>query len=252
MTSVNPTHIYSYTDSSSILHSTHLLTGKLTSVRLSSFVFPMFCSWYQLPSGCVMVTGGRVFNVTKNVVSIDVSKDYAVTERSPMSIHRDSHSSVHIFGYLYVVGGITAVCERYSCNTDCWEIVGSLPKAVKDSSIIALEATQCIYSFGGRNADSILAIVQRLRLDCLEWDELPLTLPSFIRFLACFKIDETKVYFLQGGTLYVFQPIVNTITPIRSINRNANSCNGPSYYVEGKLYCSSSKCAAKIVEIGEL
>mmetsp|Transcript_8264 Transcript_8264/g.16299 ORF Transcript_8264/g.16299 Transcript_8264/m.16299 type:complete len:122 (-) Transcript_8264:238-603(-) len=99
---------------------------------------------------------------------------------------RAGHGSVYDNNYLYAIGGCNFAgnmieCERMSMSEDRWEPLKPLPQKCNSGSVVVLKEIQCLYILGGYNRDP-LDLIQRLNLVVLEWDIMPIRLPSAVSF----------------------------------------------------------------------
>jgi hypothetical protein len=102
-----------------------------------------------------------------------------------------------------------------------------------------------LYALGGW-ADSNLDTVQKLSLDSLTWELMPLKLPQPALKFPCFKTDN-QVFLLIEETLYSFTPL--QIKPIKTVAHGV-WCER-SYYSRGTLYYSDEWTLSSLA-IGEL
>lgn len=243
--------IYSYKSYTNQLFRTTLNTGETTCHKLGTFVFKWGSCWSQSTGGKIYVTGGIGSN---EVVSID-SRTFEVTPRAPMLTARNNHGLAYHANALYAVGGFDREnlidCERFDCGKNSWERLAPLPQVCIGLSLIVLEGPQCLYALGGyKSFNQCIDLIQRMSLSRLEWDILPIKLPSSDKSLAVFKIDETRMYFVSCKTLFSFHPSSLSIKPVKSLSESIGSLYGPSSFKEGVLYCSFSEGAAKKLELG--
>jgi hypothetical protein len=252
-----PEVIYSYTANSGSLHWTTLSTGKQHSVTLPSFKFKFFSSYCELPGGNLYFTGG--YNpLVAEVVSID-TRTFAVTVKPPMISPRSTHSSVYFRDYLYVLGGFGGFsmreCERYCTSTGRWEAIPPLNTASRNFTAMVIERSQSIYALGGyEGSDDYHDLIQEFSVERHAWKTLDLKMPSAVICPVSFKLaeDETKLYFVQGASLYVFRPQHLNVRQVRDLSGNFDLGYGASYFSSGYLYCASKAGAAKRVEVGNL
>eukprot|EP00359_Climacostomum_virens_P008217 CAMPEP_0204903850 /NCGR_PEP_ID=MMETSP1397-20131031/4519_1 /ASSEMBLY_ACC=CAM_ASM_000891 /TAXON_ID=49980 /ORGANISM="Climacostomum Climacostomum virens, Strain Stock W-24" /LENGTH=158 /DNA_ID=CAMNT_0052072555 /DNA_START=211 /DNA_END=684 /DNA_ORIENTATION=+ len=154
---------------------------------------------------------------------------------------RANHAVTYHDNYLYSIGGYDSSfylrdCERFDVTLEKWEAFEPLPRACFCSSVIALEEPRCLYALGGGIDLHGIDLIQRLKLDELRWDILELKLPDPSSYVACFKLDESQVYFVIDTNLYCFTPRANSIKSVKALSEVISSFNGPSYYSNGVLY----------------
>jgi hypothetical protein len=211
------------------LHRVNLLTGKQSCYKVPSYQFKDGCCWSELPGGRLLITGGRV----KDAMMIDTLRECAVSSQPPMQTARVSHAAVYHSQYLYVLaghidGGYLNECERYSCAESRWEVLPALP--VAGSHMSAVEVENSLYALGGY-CGSYSDTVQKLSLDSLAWELMPLKLPQAACNLVCFKSD-TEVYLVIKETLYSFTPL--QVKAVKILSRTIECTT--SYYSRGTLY----------------
>jgi hypothetical protein len=227
-----PTFFYCCKGFSNNLIRVNLLTGKQSYHKVHSYhLFKRFCRWSELPGGSLLITGGNP--AVREVVKIDILREYAVSSQSSMHSGRESHAAVYHSQYLYVLGGYNgrclSECERYSCAESQWEVLPPLP--VAGSFMSAVEVENSLYALGGNNDERVLNTVQKLKLDSLTWELMQLKLPHAVRGLPLFKTD-TQVYLEIKKTLYSFTPL--QVKLIKTLPRSIYCYS--SYYSTGTLY----------------
>jgi hypothetical protein len=234
-----PTFIYSYTKGTDKLHRTCLVTGEQSSHRVPSYQFKLGSCWSEVPGGCLLITGGG-YPVERDVVRIDIRREFAVAQHPPMLTPRAYHAAVYHSQHLYILGGwmkdssILSECERYNRAEKRWEALAPLPKACMDTSGVVLEKS--LYALGGYD-ESYLDLVQKLSLESLTWELMQLRLPYAGGSIPCFKLRDTEVYLVVKRTLCFFT--VLEVRPLESLTDDFGSWLGASYYCRGTLYCSS-------------
>jgi hypothetical protein len=113
-----PTFIYSYKRNTDQLHQTNLVTGEHSSHQVPSYAFTLGCCWSEVPGGSLLITGGELTTVVREVVRIDVGT-FEVSPQPPMLTPRRSHAAVYHTPCLYILGGLKSSftslneCERY-------------------------------------------------------------------------------------------------------------------------------------------
>lgn len=240
------------------LYRANLITGIETSYRLQAYNFRFGAMWCELPKGKFCITGGQNgFLSSKQVVSIDFIRDFAIVDKPQMLSARSYHGSVCHAGCVYVVGGSAkfmkgnlsfAKCERFIGER--WEKLQPLPLAAASGNLITLK--NYLYIFGGYNNLSESDTLQRLCLRTLTWEVMTLRLPFPGSSIACFKLDESQVYFIIDQGLYAYSPDFSKITHIKGLDMSIESRQGLSYYSQGILYCSNDRDALQRLEIGML
>jgi len=253
---IEPQYIYSYNQKTSSLFRTTLRTGETEEARVRNYTFPRESVWCEVAGGDIYFTGGMTDSGhTNEVVRVSWSS-LEVTQKAAMKSPRREHGSVYDGDYLYVIGGsdgyCMSECERLLVRKDRWEALKPLPSKCYGVSVVVLKDTQCLYALGGwLGHGGSRDIIQRLTLDRLEWDVMPLRLPSVAASIACFKQDESKLEFVVRGNLYCLNAKTEcAITLIKQIGDNTRSYCGPSYYHSGHLYCSNNDGAAERQEVG--
>jgi len=250
---VKPQYFYSPEDYDRSLFRTKLSTGETRKERVNH-KFKFGSVWCEVAGGDIYFTGGE--NLHEDLVNEVVrasGSSLEVTQMAGMLRGRAYHGSVYDDNYLYAIGSTALVgeCERLVVSEDRWEALPRLPRGLVNLSVIVMKKTQCLYALGGR-CSRALDLIQRLSLRRLEWDTQSLRLPSSAFGIACFKQDESKVWFVEYGELYCLNAENEcAITLIKEVGR-IQSFFGPSYYYRGYLYCSNSGGAAYRTEIGQL
>jgi hypothetical protein len=233
---VQPTHIYSYEEDTDKLHCTELSTGEASIISSGSYIFKAGCCWTELPEHELVFTGG---NWSKEVVSFD-TETYECFQQAPMSIARGFHSAVYYADYLYVLGGLGPLkeCERLAIYESQWEALPPLPRASSWISSIVVDGS--LYALGGVGGLKYIDLIQRLRLDELTWQIVPLQLPSAGYGIPCFKVN-SQVFFVMEKTLYAFLPQTLKLQKVKTLPQDIENWLGPSYYSPGTLYCSNGQ-----------
>jgi len=230
---------YSYYSRTSELYKTTLSTGGSLCCRLPSYIFHQGCVWWE-HLGCLYFTGGKNYN---DFVSILTSREYAVLQLPEMNSARADHGLIYHRGCLYAIGGYYQrnlyECERFDFAANQWEAVSRLPKACHGLSLFVVEETNCLYAVGGFDSEAFFNCFQRLSLKCMAWDVMKLKLPFKEFRIANFKLEESQVYLVLKGTLWVFNPLSATISEVKTLDEHISSVFGPSYYYGGYLYCTN-------------
>jgi hypothetical protein len=247
-----PSSIYSFKQGTNKLWTTNLLTGKQSCRRIRSFISNARSCWSELCEGSLIITGGGDPAV-RDVLKINILREFAVSELPPMLTPRRVHGAVYHAQCLYVLGGIASAkhlkeCERYVCPESRWEALPPLPRSGCGMSGVVVEGS--LYALGGNASGGPLDLIQKLRLDDLTWDILEMRLPHIGYLVPCFKLRDSRVYLVMKRTLYSFTPL--QVQAIELLSRDIQSCGGPSYYSRGTLYCSNQNGAAQRIEIGDL
>jgi hypothetical protein len=137
------TFIYSYKHSTDQLHRTYVVTGKRSSHRVRSYNFKLGCRWSEVPGGSLLITGGNNEDSRpgREVVRIDIRREFAVAHCASMLTPRLGHAAVYHTPHLYILGGVAdsylSECERYVCAENRWEALPPLPIAC--SAVIRVE-----------------------------------------------------------------------------------------------------------------
>lgn len=269
-TRVIPKYIFSYTNDTDRLFRTSLDDGSDTQIRLRIFELEKGCSLCEMTGGRLLVTGGRN---TKAAVSIDTYRDSAVVVRALMLNVKSSHTSIFHANFVYVFGGrimpeeyepkpsrrrwndrLIKNCERYDYEQDKWESLAPLPEGFWGISAIVLEKTQQIFALGGAVKYQFYTnLIQQFSLVTLSWNVMTIQLPHEDYYIACFKVDESQIYFISNLELYRFTFNPNKITSVMSIeNVDETYSRMPCYYSKGILYCSSGSQRARQMRLGRL
>jgi hypothetical protein len=237
-----PIFIYSYDHGTDQLHWTSLVTGEQYKHRVPSYRFKASCCWSEVPGGNLLITGGGHPPV-REVVRIDIRREFAVSHCPPMLTPRREHAAVYHSQHLYVLGGRSGTrtsrkCERYVCAETCWGALPPLPRACISASGVVLESS--LYALGGSDGSN-LDFVQKLSLESLTWELMQLRLPYAGWAIPCFKLNYSEVYLVVNATLYSFTAL--EVRLLRTLTGNIHTWFGTSYYRRGTLYCSSDQGA---------
>jgi hypothetical protein len=244
---LKPRYIYGCKSLTRELWRTDLITAKQSCVALAKFWFDEYCSWCEFPGESLLITDGSSTDVVSDVARIDTLREFAVTKQSPMLSPRRSHASLYHAQCVYVLGGYDTAymrqCERYECSANRWEALPQLPTACRHASAVVVAGS--LYVLGG-NGGQALDLIQKLRLEELTWELMPLRLPSPAYCISCFTLSDTEAYLVINSALYSFP----ALELLRTLPRGIKSWFGPSYYSRGTLYCSYHDGAARSVELG--
>eukprot|EP00359_Climacostomum_virens_P007024 CAMPEP_0204902226 /NCGR_PEP_ID=MMETSP1397-20131031/3538_1 /ASSEMBLY_ACC=CAM_ASM_000891 /TAXON_ID=49980 /ORGANISM="Climacostomum Climacostomum virens, Strain Stock W-24" /LENGTH=371 /DNA_ID=CAMNT_0052070689 /DNA_START=867 /DNA_END=1979 /DNA_ORIENTATION=+ len=196
--SLSPVYIYSYKHLSSSLFRTTLSTGEIRKERVRDHTFKRGSAWCEVAGGDIYFTGGLDGSMILNEVIRVSGNSLEVTQKVGMLSARVEHGSVYDKDYLYAIGGwnrsMMNDCERLSVSKDRWEALQPLPQACCNVSVVVVKETECLYALGGGMGKFIaFDVIQRLSLGKLEWDVMPLRLPSAANGIACFS-KESKVW----------------------------------------------------------
>eukprot|EP00359_Climacostomum_virens_P007110 CAMPEP_0204904050 /NCGR_PEP_ID=MMETSP1397-20131031/4638_1 /ASSEMBLY_ACC=CAM_ASM_000891 /TAXON_ID=49980 /ORGANISM="Climacostomum Climacostomum virens, Strain Stock W-24" /LENGTH=382 /DNA_ID=CAMNT_0052072783 /DNA_START=83 /DNA_END=1227 /DNA_ORIENTATION=+ len=238
-----PVYIYSYQTNSSSLFRTTLSTGETREEILSNHTFRVGSVWCEVAGGDIYFTGGNIDTQAMNEVVQVSGSSLEVTQKAGMLSARYWHGSVYDKDYLYAIGGwnrgTMRECERLSVSEDRWEALQPLPLGCRNVNVVVVKETECLYALGGQTAfRSFLDVIQRLRLGRLEWNVMPLRLPTGAYYIACFS-KESKVWFFVDMKLYCLNALADcSITLSKQIGEIKSRC-GPSHYHRGYLYCSN-------------
>jgi hypothetical protein len=230
----HPQFIYGYSNSTSQLCKTNLVTGELSYNQVPDYQFKYGCRVSELPGGSLLITGGsEEYTLVREVEKIDTLREFAVSSQSSLHTARYWHAAVYDSQYLYVLGGYNdsflRECERYSCADDQWEVLPVLPVAGFAMSAVVMHRS--LFALGGETDECSLDTVQRLSLKSLTWQLMALRLPQAGSWFPCFKLD-TKVYLLIKDTLYAFTPY--QVKAIKTVPRDIQCYS--SYCCRGNLY----------------
>jgi hypothetical protein len=241
-----PTYIYSYKSRTDQLYRTSLVTGEHSSHRVPSYTFMWGCCWSEVPGGSLLITGGDddAYSVVREVVRIDIRREFAVSHCPPMFTPRREHAAVYFTPHLYILGGkngwmsALSECERYVCAENRWEALPPLPRACSHTSGVVVESS--LYALGGyHRVEEELDLVQKLSLESLTWELMQFRLPFGEYGIPCFKLRDTEVYLVVYKTLYSFTG--SEVRPLKTLTEDIQSWHGASYYRRGTLYCSSDE-----------
>lgn len=243
-----PKYLYSYKTSTCELYRTNLATEEDSCKFLGNFFFLEGCALTEIPGSNVLVTGGFAYlfpDAESEVMCLKTNHDFAVTYMAPMNSKRAFHGAIFHKGYVYTIGGTSrdvslSKCERYNCNENRWDILEQLPVSCSNTSLVVLEATQALYALGGNKHEDEywLRFIQKLDLENLSWDVIPLMLPNPACCIACFKVDESKAYFVIQGRLYEFNPR-GSVKKVQDLEGDISSWSGPSYLNQSTIFASN-------------
>jgi endonuclease III len=249
---IYPTFIYSYSFDTDQLYRTCLVTGEESCHSIPSYTFKMFSSWSDLPGERIMFTGGYC---SQEAVTIDTLRSFAVAHLPPMQTPRCLHSSLYHDYQVYVLGGMLeseqpiSQCELYCIPQRQWQALPPLPTACYSLSSVVVKGQ--LYALGGRvNFVSALNLIQRLNLDRLTWEVMQLKLPAAGANIPCFSASLGQVCLVIEQTLYSFNPDKQDFAVVTTLQEDALSWCGPSYYYRPTLYCSNGGGAADKVIVG--
>jgi len=136
-------------------------------------------------------------------------------------------------------------------SEDRWEALPPLPEGCGNVSVVVVKGTESLYAIGGFVGDDYIGLVQRLSLGRLEWNVMPLMLPTSVYSLACFS-KESNVWFVLGDKLYCLNALKECSFTLSKQVEEIYSVCGPSYYHRGNLYGSNFEGAALRIDIGQL
>lgn len=213
----NPTNIYSFEYERSVLHWTNLRSGEQFSHTIPSYIFKEGSILSELSDGSLLLTGGG-HPPSCEVVRIDPRSDFRVSLKPPMVRPRSRHSSRLHAGYLYVIGGYyidraLSACERFVCAENIWQVLPPLPGATSSAAVVVVE--ESLYVLGG-SSDTTLDLIQRLCLESLTWDVIPVRLPCAGSCFPCFTV-QSQVYFILKDILFVFMPQTYQIRQVKQL-----------------------------------
>mmetsp|Transcript_6950 Transcript_6950/g.12645 ORF Transcript_6950/g.12645 Transcript_6950/m.12645 type:complete len:399 (+) Transcript_6950:666-1862(+) len=236
-----PKFVHGYAFHSGTLIRTRLSTGVKSTVKCSSLNFVYWSVPCEVPKGQLYFSGGSNGELMNAVTSIDLLRDFASFKQRPMLHARVFHGVVYYKGFLYVVGGevnyqtFRRECERLSLENGQWEEIQPLPTQAGHLSLMVLESTQSLYSFGGQKESGLIDLIQRLCLVNLTWEVLPVKLPISTSGSPCFKVDEFEVCLIVSEALLIFNPFNNSIEvqgPVQEPKGVFNQC----YYRDETLH----------------
>jgi hypothetical protein len=208
-----------------------------------------YCIWSELPGGSLLITGGwNGVTAVREVVKIDVRREWAVSSQPPMHTARWFQAAVYHSQYLYVLGGCCEwglrECERYVCAETRWTELPALPVGGYAMSAVVLDNS--LYALGGITDEGNSDTVQKLSLDSLTWELMQLKLPQTAIYFPCFTTD-TQVYLVIESSLYSFTP--SQVKPVKTVARRITCIT--SYYSRGTLYYAINGCIRSL-EVEEL
>lgn len=250
-----PQFIYSSDYSNCKIFKTNLLTGSETGYSIPSYNLDDGCALTTTPNGGIFISGGKDYSyaLSRVVVSLDQSRDLAVTAKTPMFTARQLHAGVFYGGFLYIIGGChyreaLNDCERLDIRMNQWELLRTLPVACCYVSVI--EASKCLYALGGSSSFVVepLDCIQKFDLDALTWDCLSIRLPYKDHSIASFK-SNSKLYFVVNKSLWSFT--ANSIKHIKPLSEDIK-CLGSCYYKDKLLYFYREDGPAAKTDIGWL
>jgi hypothetical protein len=242
-----------------MLHWTNLVTEEESFVQIPSHKFALGCTLTELPGGSLFITGGDPTASlpftgenpgVNDVARIDALREYAVSHLLPMQTARYFHCAVYHSQHLYVVGGYAFSttlqdCERYSFADKRWTCLPPLPRGCFWMNGVVMEGG--LYIIGGNFCKGSSDLIYRLRLDELVWEVLQTKLPQVANCMALFTHDN-QIYFVVNDSLYSLHPLQT----LKILPKEIAHFYGPSYYTNGKLYCSGWSGPAEKMEIGSL
>lgn len=249
----HPKFIYSFTCDTNKLYKTPIGLGKQTCHQLHNYLFKSGAAWTPDFRGNILLTG-NYYPPSTGFTIIDPNRDYAIKEATPMLIGRGFHGSVFYRNCLYVIGCFIArklsQCEKYEFEESKWTMLEPLPEACFNTTVVVPDGSQYLYAIGGSKGfgKSNLNMIQKLSLEMYSWKVLHLDLPWAGSNIACFNFQE-NIYFVTGNTLFNFNPNTEKCQLMKTLSRVVRGVGGPSYYSEGKLYCSFTEGAARKFEI---
>lgn len=216
-----------------------------------------FC--FDFARNIMWSTGGRrTSSAEMKLWKVDIYRDISRIEMASLFVARSNHAGLYHQGCIYVFGGkdnqsILSSSERYSTSEDRWEFIESIPYACFNACAITLESTQSIYLFGGYGQclnfyDSIL----RMELGRMTWEVLSMKLPKkCLANPACFKVDETQVYFVTNKGLYVYNSRSDIVSFIKSVESDYRV--GSCYLFKRELYkINLYKQPVRSIQLGSL
>lgn len=199
-----------------------------------------YTACFDFPNGVAWCTGGLSQSSSfstktlSDVKKLEMYKDFTHILKAPMLCARHNHTALYHRSYIYAIGGqnqlsMVLSCERYDICGDRWEFIDTLPYNCLSKTAVILESTQSIYLFGG-NFGSILC----MELETLNWIIHSVKMPRTWSAPNVFKIDETQVFIVGNGTLYVFDPSLTNI--LNAGPTELANVDGIAYLFKGKLY----------------
>jgi hypothetical protein len=239
-----PKVVYSYGAGTSKVYWTALQDGTRGSVKLSACRFKARSRLCQL-QGNLLITGGGGLKISRDVISIDLYRDFSVTMKSAMQCPRTQHGCVYFQGFVYVLGGVSeahvylSACERYSPTANSWEAIAALPIACCEMSVLVVGSSMSLFAFAGFSGKS-LDTIQELSLERLTWRVRELQLPLASRRTISFMMNAQAnlIYFVQDKLLFSFNPDDNSIIKLSALTTKVGHAYGPCFFSRGFLYCS--------------
>jgi hypothetical protein len=153
-----------------------------------------------VPGGSLLITGGGS-KAAREVMRIDIRREFAVSRCPPMLTPRKDHVAVYHSQHLYVLGGwssgVSRKCERYVCEETRWEALPPLPRACISASGLVVESS--LYALGGSDG-LVLDLVQKLSLESFTWELMQFRLPHAGFAIPCFNLNDTEVYLVVNHT----------------------------------------------------
>jgi tetratricopeptide (TPR) repeat protein len=257
-----PDRIYSYTIDTGALNWVNIRSKQRDSKTIEHS-FRYWCTLTELSDGNLLIAGGSLdaaFTAACTEVKELNTQTFELTVKPSMLYARWAHGSTYFEGEVYMVSGMNGTgnhisqCERYNCTSQTWEALPDIPQKVRCTNPITVEATGCIFVFGGYNDSAYQDCIQKLDLGTLSWRLLDVRLNTKTYLIPCFKLssEATDVFYVESGSLYKFDTLQYKISLVRAVTIPSKHYQGPSYYFNSMLYMSRNNGQAEIAAIGEL
>jgi hypothetical protein len=240
---------------------TSLSSGESSQIKL---VLDPRNAWSHcvVPDGRLFLTGGGPSN---EVNSVDVNRDFAITQHRNLITTRYAHSSVYHQGYLYVIGG----WNEEQCQVECerlqvvdgleWEQIPPLPAKNSGAGTIKLEVKECLYVFGGYTDTGydLTDAIHEFNFATFTWRTLEIKMPGLQYWTPAFKLSEDadECYIVLENTLWIFRPDEQSLVKLRGLTEPAKEMQswfGPSYYSNNVLYCATYEGPPKTFVLGSI
>jgi hypothetical protein len=257
-----PDRIYSYTIDTGALNWVDIRSNQRDSKTIEHS-FRYWCTLTELPDGNLLIAGGSLdaaFTAACTEVKELNTQTFELTVKPSMLSARWAHGSTYFEGEVYMISGMNGTdnhisqYERYNCTSQTWEALPDIPQKVRCTNPITVEATGCIFVFGGYNDSAYQDCIQELDLGTLSWRLLDVRLNTKTYLIPCFKLssEATDVFYVESGFLYKFDTLQYKISLVRAVTIPSEHYQGPSYYFNSMLYMSRNSGQAEIAAIGEL
>lgn len=194
---------YTFHFNNKVLQVTELKSRRVSQVFLPYYYYRPV-DWCQSPEGklyCLEVK-------KQSIKAVDIFRDYSLTDLAHIEIQFVRNRLAYNRNFIYIIGNNTSKCLRFELTEKRWEDLDCLPFPCCDYGFIMLEATQCLYVFGGHSAilQKPLDYIQRLSLESLTWDFLQIKLPfAFCGYICVFNVYKVVIHFIIDKKLFMLK-----------------------------------------------